>query len=211
MWLFALTIFLSAFLLFQVQPLMGKWILPWFGGGPAVWTTCLLFFQVILLAGYGYAHFLRRHLGERGQMLVHAVVVAAAVLLLPIGPSAGWRPDGAGDPTWRVLAVLAMGVGLPYFVLSATSPLVQAWFSVARPGASPYRLYARATSGRSRHRRERIFAGMLTVISSGQRPIYLRHDTSLQEKDGLPVTNGYWIRNGQAPLPAKPCMGSPST
>ncbi|MBE3071316.1 MAG: fused MFS/spermidine synthase [Planctomycetes bacterium] len=126
---------------------MGKWILPWFGGGPAVWTTCLLFFQVILLAGYGYAHFLRRRLGERGQMLVHAAVVVAAVLLLPIGPSVGWRPDGAGDPTWRVLAVLAMGVGLPYFVLSATSPLVQAWFSVARPGASPYRLYALSNAG----------------------------------------------------------------
>ena len=147
MWLYALTIFLSAFLLFQVQPLMGKWILPWFGGGPTVWTVCLLFFQTVLLAGYAYAHLVRTWLGERGQALVHAAVIAAAALLLPIAPSAGWQPDGTGDPTWRVLGVLAVSVGLPYFALSATSPLLQAWFSVGRPGASPYRLYALSNAG----------------------------------------------------------------
>jgi len=146
-WLYALTIFLSAFLLFQVQPLMGKWILPWFGGGPAVWTVCLLFFQTVLLAGYGYAHLVRTRLGERGQALVHAAVIVGAVLLLPIAPSAGWKPDGAEEPTWRVLGVLGASVGLPYFALSATSPLLQAWFSAARPGASPYRLYALSNAG----------------------------------------------------------------
>jgi len=146
-WLFAATIFLSAFLLFQVQPLMGKWILPWFGGGPAVWTTCMLFFQTMLLAGYAYAHFLRTRLGDRNQVLVHAIATVGAILLLPIAPSLAWRPEVSGDPTWRVLGVLAASVGLPYFVLSATSPLVQAWFSVARPGVSPYRLYALSNAG----------------------------------------------------------------
>jgi SAM-dependent methyltransferase len=146
-WLYAVTIFLSAFLLFQVQPLIGKWILPWFGGGPAVWTTCMLFFQTVLLAGYAYAHLVRTRLGERGQGLVHVGLLVAAALLLPVGPSAGWKPVEAGDPTWRILAVLAIGAGLPYFALSATSPLLQAWFSTAHPGRSPYRLYALSNVG----------------------------------------------------------------
>jgi len=146
-WLYAVTILLSAFLLFQVQPLIGKWILPWFGGGPAVWTACLLFFQMVLLAGYAYAHLIRTRLGERGQALVHAGVIAAAVLLLPIVPSAAWKPEGVEAPTWGVLGVLTASVGLPYFALSATSPLLQAWFSVARPGSSPYRLYALSNAG----------------------------------------------------------------
>ena len=147
MWLYAATIVLSAFLLFQVQPLMGKYILPWFGGAPAVWTTCMLFFQTMLLAGYAYAHLARTWLGERGQALGHMAVLAAALLLLPIEPSATWKPEGGADPTWRILAVLATGVGLPYFALAATSPLVQAWFSVAKPAASPYRLYALSNAG----------------------------------------------------------------
>ena len=147
MGLYAATIFLSAFLLFQVQPLIGKFILPWFGGGPAVWTTCLLFFQAVLLAGYAYAHALRSWLGERAQVAVHLVLVAAALLYLPLAPSAAWKPDNPDNPTWRVLAVLATSVGLPYMVLAATSPLVQAWFATARPGKSPYRLYALSNAG----------------------------------------------------------------
>ena len=147
MWLYALTIFLSAFLLFQVQPLIGKWILPWFGGGATVWTACMLFFQTVLLAGYAYAHLLRSRLAERGQALVHLALVAGALALLPIAPAAGWSPEGGGDPTWRILVALAASVGLPYFALSATSPLLQAWFSVAHPQASPYRLYALSNAG----------------------------------------------------------------
>jgi SAM-dependent methyltransferase len=145
--LYALTIFLSAFLLFQVQPLIGKYILPWFGGGPTIWTTCMLFFQMVLLAGYAYAHLVRTHLKERRQAVVHAALLVGAVLLLPIAPSAAWKPEEAGDPTWRILLVLAASVGVPYFALSATSPLLQAWFSVTHPGRSPYRLYALSNAG----------------------------------------------------------------
>ena len=143
----AVTIFLSAFLLFQVQPLIGKCILPWFGGTPAVWTTCMLFFQIVLLAGYAYAHIVRTHLSTRGQVIVHLAVLAAAAVLLPIAPSTVWKPHEAGDPTWLILGVLAASVGLPYFALSATSPLLQAWASAMRPGKSPYPLYAISNAG----------------------------------------------------------------
>jgi SAM-dependent methyltransferase len=146
-WLYALTIFLSAFLLFQVQPLIGKSILPWFGGGPAVWTTCMLFFQVLLLAGYAYAHLVRTCLRERGQALVHLGLLVLAMVLLPIGPSAELKPLGGDNPTWGILLILGLGVGLPYFALSATSPLLQAWFSTAFPTRSPYRLYALSNVG----------------------------------------------------------------
>jgi len=145
--LHAVTIFLSAFLLFQVQPLIGKHILPWFGGTPAVWTTCMLFFQIVLLAGYAYAHIIRTRLSTRGQVFLHVAVLIAAAVLLPIAPSAGWKPQEAGDPTWRILLTLAASVGLPYFALSATSPLVMAWASATRPGRSPYRLYAVSNAG----------------------------------------------------------------
>jgi hypothetical protein len=144
---YALTIFTGAFLLFQVQPLIGKYILPWFGGGPGVWTTCMLFFQVLLLGGYAYAHFTTRWLKPRTQALVHLVLLAAALALLPITPGEAWKPQGADNPTLRILALLAVSIGLPYFVLSATGPLIQHWFSRARPGQSPYRLYALSNVG----------------------------------------------------------------
>ena len=144
---YALTIFTGAFLLFQVQPLIGKYILPWFGGGPGVWTTCMLFFQMLLLGGYAYAHFTSRWLKPRTQAVVHMVLLAVALALLPITPNDSWKPHGAGDPTLQILALLAVSLGLPYFVLSATGPLVQQWFSRARPGVSPYRLYALSNLG----------------------------------------------------------------
>ena len=144
---YALTIFISALLLFQVQPLVSKTILPWFGGTPAVWTTCMLFFQVLLLAGYAYAHVVSSRLARTRQVLLHLMIMAAALAVLPIIPNPGWKPDGTEAPTWRILALLAATVGLPYFVLSTTGPLVQAWFSLARPGASPYRLYALSNVG----------------------------------------------------------------
>jgi SAM-dependent methyltransferase len=145
--LYAVTIFLSAFLLFQVQAIIGKCILPWFGGGAAVWTACMLFFQTALLAGYAYAHVVRTRLSDRGQAAVHLALLAAGLVLLPIVPSATWKPEAAGDPTWLILGALATSVGLPYFALSATSPLLQAWLSTTRPGASPYRLYAVSCAG----------------------------------------------------------------
>ncbi len=152
--LFGSTIFLSAFLLFQVQLLMGKFLLPWFGGAPSVWTTCLLAYQILLLAGYAYAHLLAMRLGALQQKL-HGVLLAASLLLLlylgthwptPITPGAEWRPE-ADQPVRDILQILLVSIGLPFFLLSTTGPLVQHWFSRARPGESPYRLYAVSNLG----------------------------------------------------------------
>jgi SAM-dependent methyltransferase/MFS family permease len=140
---YAATIFLSSFLLFLVQPLIARLILPWFGGSAAVWTTCMLFFQALLLAGYAYAHFLAKNVfGKKWQALIHTALLATAVAMLPISPAASWKPLGGEEPVSRILLLLGVSVGLPYFLLASTSPLVQAWFARARPGADPYRLFA---------------------------------------------------------------------
>ncbi len=144
---YALTIFTGAFLLFQVQPLIGKYILPWFGGGPGVWTTCMLFFQMLLLGGYAYAHVITRYLKARQQAALHLALLLIALLLLPITPASVWKPAGGGNPILQILALLAATIGLPYFVLSATGPLMQQWFSRTNPGTSPYRLYALSNIG----------------------------------------------------------------
>jgi hypothetical protein len=144
---FALTIFTGAFLLFQVQPLIGKYILPWFGGGPGVWTTCLLFFQVLLLGGYAYAHISSTWLKPRQQAIVHGVLLLVALVMLPITPSESWKAHVGGDPNVRILLLLMATIGLPYFVLSSTGPLMQQWFSQTNPGVSPYRLYALSNVG----------------------------------------------------------------
>jgi hypothetical protein len=134
--------------LFEVQPMIGRHILPWFGGGPAVWTNCLLFFQVVLLAGYGYAHWLGSRSTTRPWIWVHIGLLAASLLFLPMAPQAGiWKPVGSGDPSGRILLLLAATAGGPYFLLSATSPLLQRWYGLSRPGESPYRLYALANLG----------------------------------------------------------------
>ncbi len=146
-WVYAGTILVSAFLLFQVQPLISKYILPWFGGSPAVWTTAMLCFQVLLFGGYSYAHLAHRWLPSRGQTALHLVLLVACLALLPITPNASWKPTDGADPTWRIIALLAATVGLPYFVLSTTGPLVQAWFGQRFPGRSPYRLYALSNVG----------------------------------------------------------------
>jgi hypothetical protein len=143
---YALTIFLSAFLLFQVQPLIGKYILPWFGGSPAVWTTCMLLFQILLLLGYGYAHLLSQ-LRPRLQGVLHAALLTASLWFLPITPDDAWKPIGSESPTWRILALLTGTIGVPYFLLSSTGPLLQSWFSHSYPGRSPYRLYALSNVG----------------------------------------------------------------
>ena len=145
--LYALTIFASAFLLFQVQPLITKMILPWFGGVAAVWTVCLLFFQVVLLGGYFYAHVLTTRFSSRMQARIHTAIAAASLLALPILPKNSLKPAGSAAPAWHVLAILALTVGLPYFVLSATSPLLQAWYLKAKAGAAPYRFYSLSNVG----------------------------------------------------------------
>jgi len=143
----AAAIFLGAFLLFQVQLIIAKAILPWFGGAPAVWTTCMLFFQTLLLAGYAGAHASARALRPRAQAVAHLALLALALATLPILPGAGGRPDGSQPPVLAVITLLAWSVGLPYFALAASGPLIQHWFAVANPGVSPYRLYAFSNAG----------------------------------------------------------------
>src|SRR5262245_13011478 len=138
--LYAATIFVSAFLLFLVQPIVAKQILPWFGGSAAVWTTCVFFFQFLLLAGYAYAHAIIRWLPPRLQLVLHLALLAVSLASLPIVAAGGWKPTGSEDPGLRILGLLVVTVGLPYFLLSTTSPLVQAWY--ARRFDSPYRLFA---------------------------------------------------------------------
>ena len=149
------TIFLSAFLLFWVQLILGKYILPWFGGTPAVWTACMLFFQWLLLAGYVYAHALTKYAKPVTQVVVHCSVLFASTVLLfylssawgsPIAPSASWRPYGTGSPVLRITELLSVAVGLPYFCLSASSPLLQEWHRRVHRD-SPYRLYAISNAG----------------------------------------------------------------
>lgn len=144
---FAATVLLGAFLLFQVQPLFSKMILPWFGGSPAVWTTCLLFFQTLLLAGYAYAHGLSRVRPVSRQPIIHLTLAALALLLLPITPAGSWVPTDGSHPIGRILLLLTRHVGLPYLLLAATSPLVQTWFAAVYAERSPYRLYALSNLG----------------------------------------------------------------
>lgn len=144
---FVLAVFLGAFLLLQVQPMIGKFVLPWFGGGTAVWTTCMLFFQTLLLGGYAYAHWSASWLRPRTQAMIHLILVLAALLTLPTIPAYHWKPSGTDNPVGRILLLLFATVGLPYFVLSATGPLVQHWFRLSDEERSPYWLYALSNAG----------------------------------------------------------------
>ena len=142
MYLYAVTIFTSAFLLFLIQPVMAKQILPWFGGSATVWTICLVFFQTTLLAGYAYADWTVRRLAPRTSIRLHVVLLLVSLAVLPILPGAHWKPTGNENPSWLILGMLTATIGLPYFLLSTTSPLVQVWFARRFPGTSPYRLFA---------------------------------------------------------------------
>jgi hypothetical protein len=140
--LYAATIFVSAFLLFLVQPVIAKQILPWFGGSAAVWTTCLVFFQFLLLFGYAYSDWTTRHMRPRSQVRLHVLLLLLSLVSLPIIPDAVWKPAGHDDPVVRILGLLAVTIGLPYFLLSTTGPLVQAWFARSFPTGTVYRLFA---------------------------------------------------------------------
>jgi SAM-dependent methyltransferase len=144
---FGITIFASACLLFLVQPLASKLILPWFGGSSAVWITCMLFFQAGLLLGYLYAHGVTRKLGAKRQAVVHAALLLLGLFTLPILPNPVWQPKPLDDPIWRLLGALATSVGLPYALLSSTSPLLQNWYTRTRKGAIPYRYFALSNAG----------------------------------------------------------------
>ncbi len=141
--------FVSAALLFLVEPMFAKMALPLLGGSAAVWTTCLVFFQLTLLAGYAYAHASARLLGKRTQVGVHAAVLLAALALLPVHVPGGWTPPVQSNPVWWLLRLLLVAVGLPFFALSATTPILQKWFAHSgHPFAGdPYFLYAASNSG----------------------------------------------------------------
>lgn len=139
---YALAIFVGAFLLFQVQPIIAKMILPWFGGSAAVWTTCMLFFQLVLLLGYLYSHKVVKRLPPARQGTIHLALLALSLLWLPMSASAWLKPNGTEEPITRILLTLAASVGLPYFLLSTTGPLLQAWYARERHDAIPYRLFA---------------------------------------------------------------------
>jgi hypothetical protein len=146
---FAASIFLSAFLLFQVEPMIAKFILPWFGGTPAVWSTVVLFFQVLLTGGYAYASWLSAR--PRRRELVHIVLLGLSILLMaflafewksPITPADSLKPAPSSSPVLEIFKLLLVSVGLPYFLLASNSPLIQAWFNRAFPGKTAYRLYS---------------------------------------------------------------------
>ncbi len=145
--LFGITILAGACLLFLVQPLISKLILPWFGGSAAVWITSMLFFQLGLLGGYLYAHMLTRAFSVYGQAAIHGMLLVASITALPILPNLHWQPKPGVDPTWKVLGALATSVGLPYILLSATSPLVQSWYAARSTGVLPYRYFALSNMG----------------------------------------------------------------
>ncbi len=139
---FATTVFLSAFLLFQIQPIIAKMILPWFGGSSSVWSTCLVFFQAVLLFGYLYVHLLHEWLSPRRQNLVHCCLLVLSLATLPVIANPAWKGALFDNPTWSVLVVLASAVGMPYLLLSTTGPLMQAWYARSFASMMPYRLYA---------------------------------------------------------------------
>jgi len=154
--LYGAVILLSAILLFQVESILGKYILPWFGGATGVWATCLLFFQLLLLAGYSYAHWLTSRLAPAAQARTHSLLLALSVAVLgalalfwptPITPGASWKPESDSFPVWMILRVLLVSIGLPFLLLSTTASLLQRWYTYTHPGSSPYRFYALSNLG----------------------------------------------------------------
>lgn len=166
--LFAGTIFGSAFLLFLVQPLIAKQILPWFGGSAAVWSICMVFFQVVLLAGYAYADWTTRRLRVRAQAALHIALLLASLAFLPIVTSERWKPTGAEEPTWWILGLLVGTIGLPYFLLSTTGPLVQSWVARTPWGAQVYRYFSLSN-----------LASLLSLLSY---PLLIEPRSSLQQQ-----------------------------
>jgi len=141
--------FVSATLLFLVEPMLAKMALPMLGGTPAVWNTCLVFFQAMLLAAYLYAYAVTKWLGRRTQILVHVSLALTPLFILPLHIPAGWEPPSQTSPVFWILGMLLVAVGLPFFMLSASTPILQRWFSQSgHPSAhDPYFLYAASNAG----------------------------------------------------------------
>jgi hypothetical protein len=178
-------IFLGSFLLFLVQPMIAKQILPWFGGSAAVWATCLVFFQTALLAGYAYADWTSRFLRPKRQAVLHIALLAASLLLLPIIPNVHWKPFGGENPSLRILGLLAATVGLPYLLLATTSPLVQTWFARRYRHATPYRLFALSN-----------FAPGTLVLSICRRAMDCKHGSAEDLVDAVRDIRAAVRRNG---------------
>jgi len=145
--IYGITIFVSAFLLFQIQPLISKYILPWFGGTTSVWTICMIFFQAVLLLGYLYAHFITKYFSNKKQIFIHSAFLIGSIAFLPILPSSAWKPETSDIPELQILLMLFASIGLPILILSATSPLIQSWISKINQKKSPYKLYALSNAG----------------------------------------------------------------
>lgn len=211
MFIFAVSIFLSAFLLFQIQPLIGKFILPWFGSAPAIWSTVVLFFQVLLTGGYVYAYWL---MGRKRQTAIHVSLIALALITLaalsfiwksPITPDASWKPHDVGSPILDIFKLLAISVGLPYFLIASNSPLMQAWFSRAFPEHPYTKLYALSNAGS--------LLGLLAY------PVLVEPNLSLQNQGWMWSTGfaffGFFagwiaIQNGRTAVLSKPKPDSAS-
>ncbi|MEO7133758.1 MAG: spermidine synthase, partial [Vicinamibacterales bacterium] len=176
--LFALTLFVSSALLFLVQPMFARLVLPLLGGTPTVWNTCVVFFQAMLLAGYAYAHLTTAWLGVKRQAALHVVIVLLPALVLPIALRGNWVPPTDSNPMAWLLGLLLISVGLPFFVVSSTAPLLQKWFSMTghRSSADPYFLYMASNAG-----------SMLALLSY---PVLLEPTLRLQEQSTL-WTAGY--------------------
>ena len=144
---FIYTIFLSAFLLFQVQPMIARFILPWYGGSAAVWSTSLVFFQAGLLMGYGYSHLLTKYLSNKSQVKFHMALLILSLVTLPIIPPEWLKPSGTENPVYAIILLLGVSVGLPFILVSTTGPLLQSWHSKAYPKQRTYRLYALSNLG----------------------------------------------------------------
>jgi hypothetical protein len=153
---YILNIFLSAFLLFQIQPMIAKYILPWFGGTPAVWSSVQMYFQILLTGGYAYANWLIGRSGVPKRELVHVILLGLVLVQIitlgfawtsPITPGIEWRPQSNAFPIWEIFKLLTISVGPAYFLLSTNSPIMQAWFNRAYPTRSPYILYALSNVG----------------------------------------------------------------
>jgi SAM-dependent methyltransferase len=198
--LYTLTIFVGAALLFLVQPMVGRMVLPLLGGSPAVWNTAMVFYQAVLLSGYAYAHFATRRLAPRRQVLVHFIVLLLPLLVLPIGIPKGWTPPTAHNPIPWLLALLLVAAGLPFFAVSVTSPLLQRWFSTSghRGASDPYFLYAASNCG-----------SLLALVGY---PVLIEPHMGLAEQSrwwmvgygllvALTVACGLWLRR-TAPGPA---------
>ena len=171
-WLFAATALSSAFLLFWVEPLFAKLVLPLLGGSPAVWNTCLMYFQALLLIGYLYAHASSRYLAPRRQVLVHGLLLLLCIVQLPLGLRAGWIPPQSGTVIPWLVGALTVSMAAPFLLLSATAPLLQRWLAAMTPPVeNPYVLYAASNAGS--------FVGLLAFPLLLEPALRLRDQTRL--------------------------------